>query len=466
MPLPTEFGFSERCSRTATSLCWGLISDDGRLRSRFAPDQLAVRVNQPALAREIGRWGLTALTVNCVVGAGILGLPGRVYTLAGNTMVWVLVGAALLAVAAALCLAELASRFDGAGGPAEYCRDAFGPAGGFAAGWLSWTATVLAAASLLTLFADLVAPGARVLTMLATGASLTGLAMTGAGRSSKASAVLTAAKLLLLGAVAIVGLLAGPIPAQPPLSAPHPASALVLLFFAFVGFERPTAVAGEVKDAHRAVPFALIVGMAAVTILYAAVLAACWRGVPELASSERPVGELAARLFGPAVGATIDDAAALIVFGTLASQWITAPRLLLALAEVGQLPAALAQLSARRHTPDAAILVTGATAMLLALSGGFVASVTASSASRLLIFAGCAAALVRLRRRSEAPEPRFRLPAGSSIATCVIVSCALLLAMVSAELGRLALSMLMGVLLWLITNRLRRWQEARSAASA
>ena len=34
--------------------------------------------NSPALARDVGRWSLLALTVNCVVGAGILGLPGKV----------------------------------------------------------------------------------------------------------------------------------------------------------------------------------------------------------------------------------------------------------------------------------------------------------------------------------------------------------------------------------------------------
>ncbi len=93
-----------------------------------------------------------------MVGAGILGLPGRVFALAGDRTGWVLAAAATLSIAVTLCLADLAGRFEAPSGPVEYCRAAFGEAAGFAAGWLSWTATVLAAASLLNLFADLVAP--------------------------------------------------------------------------------------------------------------------------------------------------------------------------------------------------------------------------------------------------------------------------------------------------------------------
>ena len=303
--------------------------------------------SRPPLAREVGRWGLLALTLNCVVGAGILGLPGRVFALAGAATIWVVAGAALLATATALCLAELGSRFDSAGGPVEYCRAAFGPFAGFAIGWLSWAATLLAAASLLNLLADLLAPGFRVAILVLAGAGLTLMTLAGVGRSAAVSAGLAALKFALLAAVAIAGLAA---PAAPALSAAAPprlASALLLLFFAFVGFERPTAVAGEVANARRAVPFAMIGGMGLVTLIYAGIFAACLRGVPDLAMSERPVAELAARLFGGNVTAMVDGAAALIVLGTLASQWITAPRLVLALAQDGQLPAVLARISPR-----------------------------------------------------------------------------------------------------------------------
>jgi APA family basic amino acid/polyamine antiporter len=414
------------------------------------------------LQRQISGWGLLALTVNCVVGAGILGLPGRVFALAGPFTIAVLIGAGLLAAAVALCLAELAGRFDGPGGPALYLNRAFGPAAGFAGGWLSWSATVLGSAYLLNLAASFAPPrlgATHDLVVVALAIVLTGLAMTGARRSTRASALLTLVKFALLATVAAAGLLAHPSPAQPLSGPTHPAAALVLVFFAFVGFERPTAVAGEVLDPQRKVPITLLAAVAVIALLYAAIFAACLRDLPGLARSDHPVGELAARCFGPAATGAVELGSTLIVFGTLASQWITAPRLLLALAEARQAPAWLGRLSPGRHTPDLAIGVTGASAAVLALQGGFAAAAAASSASRLLIFFGCAAALLRLRRQADAPPAHFRLPGAAWIAPMVLTACIVLLVMAFAELRQLAVLVSIGGFLWLLTSwraRLRR----------
>lgn len=411
----------------------------------------------PTLDRAIGRWSLAALTVNCVVGAGILGLPGRVFALAGPWTPWVLVAATALAIASALCLADLASRTDAPGGPVDYCRAAFGRSAGFAVGWLSWTATVLAAASLLNLFADLVAPGSRTPLILAAGAALTGFAMAGAGRSAVGGAALTVAKLALLAAVAVAGLIASPAPAAAPTGPLQPAAALVLLFFAFVGFERPTAIAGEAVEARAAMPLALIGGMAVVALLYAALFAACLRGVPDLAGNAHPIDTLALRIAGPAAAKATGAAAALIVLGTLVSQWITAPRLLLAMALDRTLPDALARLSPHRRTPDLAIAATGAIAVALALGGSFASGLAASSASRLLIFVACAGAVLR----GGGTPSRFPVPGRRVIAAMVIAASLLLLVVASAELVRLAIILSIGGLIWLSTTLPRR--RTRSA---
>lgn len=409
-----------------------------------------------SLRRELGRWGLLALTVNCVVGAGILGLPGKVYALAGDMTIFIVLGAAMLATATALCLAELGSRFDGTGGPIEYCGAAFGRPAGFAAGWLMWTATVLGAAALLNLVASLLAPAHRFETVLTVGIGMTVLAMTGIKQSAAASSALALLKLGLFAGFVIVGLSSAPMPALPPTAPPRLADALMLLFFAFVGFERPTAVAGEVVDARRALPFALVIGMAIVTVLYIGIFIACLRGIPDLASSDQPVRAMAARLFGPTVSGALGWVAGLIVLGTMTTQWITAPRLLLALANDGQMPTALAKISARRRTPDVAIVLTGATAVILALTGDFVATVAASSGTRLIVFIGCTAALLRLRQRSNVPRAQFHLPAGRLLAIAVIAASSLLLLAAAAELVRVAAILLFGVLLWVITKRFQR----------
>ncbi len=138
-----------------------------------------------------------------------------------------------------------------------------------------------------------------------------------------------------------------------------------------------------------------------------------------------------------------------------------APRLVLALARAGQLPALAGRLAPRLRTPDFAILTTGAVAIALALGGDFVRTLAASSASRLLIFVGCAAAQLRLRREAGAPGARFRLPLGAAVATFVLVACGALLAAASAELARVAVLMLVGGLLWLISNGKRLFRRTR-----
>ena len=423
---------------------------------------LAPATGATGLKREIGPWSLLALTVNCVVGAGVLGLPGRVFALAGAATGWVLAAAGLLALAVALCLAELASRFDGPGGPALYLTRAFGPTAGFFAGWLAWCATVLGAASLLNLLAGLVpsALGApRTLVIVLTAAAMTGFVMTGSSRSASASSLLAVLKVMLLAGIAIGALLGPASLARPPTAAPQPLAALVLVFFAFVGFERPTAMAGEVRGARVNVPLALTVAMLAIGLLYAGVFVACLRDLPDLARSEQPVGQLAMRAFGPRAARMLDAGAAVIILGTLASQWITAPRLLLALASDGRLPEALARLSVRRRTPDVAIVFTGVSAALLALLGGFAGAATASSAARLLIFLGCGAAVLRFRTHPAAPAARFRLPGGAAIAIGVVLSCAALLASAGAEAPQLAALIALGGLIWLSTALSRRMRQ-------
>jgi amino acid transporter len=79
------------------------------------------------LLRGISRPLLVALLVNAIIGAGVLGLPGRAYAVAGSwsLLAWVLCG--ILMGAVALCFAEVGSRFTQSGGPYLYARVAFGP---------------------------------------------------------------------------------------------------------------------------------------------------------------------------------------------------------------------------------------------------------------------------------------------------------------------------------------------------
>src|SRR5213082_1158133 len=104
-------------------------------------------VSNEGLVRGIRRWDLVAVTINGIIGAGIFGLPSKVYALIGSYSLIAFVACALVVLLIILCFAEVGSRFDETGGPYVYAREAFGPTVAFEVGWLSWLARLTAFAA-------------------------------------------------------------------------------------------------------------------------------------------------------------------------------------------------------------------------------------------------------------------------------------------------------------------------------
>ena len=105
--------------------------------------------NQPEadLVRGIRRWDLVAICINGIIGAGIFGLPSRVYALIGTYSLIAFVVCALVVALIIFCFAEVSSRFEETGGPYLYAREAYQPAVAFEIGWLIWLARVTAFAA-------------------------------------------------------------------------------------------------------------------------------------------------------------------------------------------------------------------------------------------------------------------------------------------------------------------------------
>src|ERR1700694_1906467 len=99
------------------------------------------------LIRGIRHWDLVAVAVNGIIGAGIFGLPAKVFALIGSYSLIAFVVCALVVTMIVLCFAEVGSRFDETGGPYLYAREAFGPTVAFEVGWLIWLARLTAFAA-------------------------------------------------------------------------------------------------------------------------------------------------------------------------------------------------------------------------------------------------------------------------------------------------------------------------------
>ena len=107
-----------------------------------------------ALQRALGPLAITALTINGVVGAGVLALPARLAASAGPYSLSILAAAFALIVLIALCTVEVASRFDRTGGPMHYAEVAFGPLAGFTVGWLMWVSRLASFSAITVVLLD------------------------------------------------------------------------------------------------------------------------------------------------------------------------------------------------------------------------------------------------------------------------------------------------------------------------
>ena len=417
--------------------------------------------SQAGLVRAIGRWSLLALAVNSVIGSGVFGLPAIVAGLLGQqSTVAVLVAGAAIGVIIA-CFAEVASYFEDAGGPYLYGRTAFGQLIGILVGWTLYLAQAAAPAANANLFVIYLAefwpqakdPAARfdILTLLIGFLAL--INMLGVKQGTRVSNLFTVAKILPLlmiisSGAAIVIFRPAPVPAVPPPAGAW-LKAMVLLFFAYGGFESALAPASEAKDPKRDTAFALFGALIACITIYALVQ---WVVVGVLganATTDRPLAEVARMTMGERGAALVSVGAMLSVYGYLSAKLLAMPRLTFALAEEGDLPHVFAAVSRRFHTPWSSILIYALAVWGLAIAGNFTWNVTLSVVARLFYYGVTCAALIALRRKSS-EEAWFRLPGGPGLAVIGILICLVLLTQADLSKSKILLATFAaGIVNWL-----------------
>ena len=233
---------------------------------------------EPALRRELGRWDLTAIGINQVIGAAVFAQPALLAAHAGAWSPWMVAAVGVASMLIALSFAEVGSRFEGTGGPYLYTRAAFGRFAAFEVGWMlwftraaSWAAVINVLATSLSYYWRPFGSGpARAIVITLITVAIAAINVRGIRQSSIVVNVLTAAKLIPLAIFIGAGLFAmdaSRLAIDQPLTLGAAASSGLLLIFGFGGYEVVPVVAGETKDPRRAVPFALIVTIAVVTLI-------------------------------------------------------------------------------------------------------------------------------------------------------------------------------------------------------
>lgn len=393
----------------------------------------------PGLLRAMGRWDLCSAVVNGVIGSGIFGLPATLAQHLGalSPLAFVLGGLGIFSVV--LCFAEVSSRFEDAGGPYLYVREALGPMAGFQVGWLQFWTRALSAAAVLNVSVPYLAqlvpaaghPLGRALLMAAIVAIIAALNVIGVKQATWTVNLFTLAKLLPLAILIAVGLprITGEVLATQQVASRDWTQALLLTVFAYGGFESAVVPAGEAREPRRHMAFALIAAMLAVAFVYSALQLVVVGVVPHVASQgSAPVAAAFRVLFGAPGGLLAVIAVLVSVYGWTTGFALQTPRILFSMAERGEMPSAVGRVHERFRTPYVAVLINAGLALALALYGSFASAATIAAITRLVVYLLTCVALLILRARKFPQAPGFLLPGGAAIAVAAMAFCVWLLA--------------------------------------
>jgi amino acid transporter len=241
-----------------------------------------------------------------------------------------------------------------------------------------------------------------------------------------ANTVLTAAKLVPIAVFIAIGL-AHVDGARFTPFAPHGYGELggttVLVLYAYVGFEGMAIPAAEMKDPKRSIPLALVTSIGAIAGIYLAMWAVCTGTLPTLAGSKNPVGDAASTFLGPAAATFVQVGIVVSVLGIHAFMALVTPRALYALGHLGLAPAFLGRVSRTRAVPALAIVVTAVAVAALALSGTFAKLAVVSVLARIVQYVLTCLAVLRLRRRADAPAASLRVPFGPVLPIAAVLVC-------------------------------------------
>jgi len=383
-----------------------------------------VAESSEGLVRTIGRWSLTALMVNSIIGGGIFGLPSLLAAKLGalSPLACLVAGIGVLIIAG--CIAEVSSRYDETGGLYLYARDALGRFAGLLVGWLTWLTRIAAPAAVANLFGTYLAGffpalGPKSGQLLVLAILLGHLAFfnyigvkAGKNLSNFFTAVKVGFLLFFIAAGLLVWLLRPEIRVPlmlPTLTTRNTFDAILLLVYAYGGFEGALFVGGESTNPKRDTPIALLLALLVIAVIYTAVQFVTIATLPDAAASTRPLSEAAQNFLGP-VGATAMALAALVsAYGYLSANLLHSPRIIFAMAEHGDFPSMLAAVHRKYRTPYVSILVYAAVVFVFGALGNFQWNALLSAVSRLAIYGAMALAVPVLRTRHDG-KAQFLLP--------------------------------------------------------
>ena len=367
---------------------------------------------------------VTNLVVGAIIGADIYVASALGAGLLGpfSLVAWVVAG--IIAIVIALCFAQCSALLPRVGGPYAYAREAWGPFAGFIVGWSLWLAEWISLAVFPVAFTQYLMfflPGLNWISQVAVRVLfvvfLIVTNVVGVRAAGRTNDVLTIVKLVPLAFFAVIGLLfmvfnASTVAANfstfAPLGIGSFGAALVLIFWAYAGFEISTIPADDIQDPGKTIPKAIILGISIVTVFYLVTNIVLFGVRPWnlLALDKAPLTAATSAILVSVptwalIGVIIVGVGALIsVSGSDESGMIGTSRLGYALAADGLFPKVFARIHPRFKTPYLGIIISAVTALVAALFGNLSVLIATSVFFMAFAYAATGASTFFLQRKS------------------------------------------------------------------
>ncbi len=467
-------------------------------RTRSIASIVAQSQETTGLKRVLGPVHLTLLGIGAIIGTGIFVLSGQAAAAnAGPAIVISMVIAGVVSALAGLCYAELAACVPIAGSAYTYAMATLGEFIAWIIGWdlileyalgaatvaVGWSGNVVSLLGDFGLHIPAVVSGGdgsviNLPAMLITGL-VTWLLVRGVQESATVNAVIVVIKVAIIvlvigaGSAFIKGANFTPfIPPNTGTFGEYGWSGIVrgaaVIFFAYIGFDAVSTAAQEARNPQRDMPRGILGSLAICTVLYVLVSAVMVGLVPyqQLAGpAPMAVAVDAARtaaLHTP--WATVMNLLSLLVkvgilaglSSTMVVQMMAQPRIFMAMAHDGLLPAWAARVHPRFRTPHLTTIITG---LIVALASGFTPiGVLGRLVSIGTLFAFVIVSIgVLVLRRTQPDLPRsFRTPWVPFVPIAsAVVSFALMLSLPRDTWERLVLWMAIGIVVYFAYGRRR-----------
>ncbi len=379
-------------------------------------------------SKKLSLFDVTNLVIGAIIGADIYVASSFGAGLLGpfSLVVWVVAG--LIAIVVALCFAQCAALIPKVGGPYAYAKEAWGPFAGFTVGWSLWFAEwislavfPLAFTRYLMFFLPNLDLGWQLLVKSVFVAFLAVTNIVGVRAAGRVNDLLTIAKLaplifFTIAGIAWIGLnpsaSASNFSPFLPFSFAGFGSALVLIFWAYAGFEISTIPAEEIAEPRKTIPKAIVIGIAIVTIFYLLTNTVLFgvRNFNLLATDTAPLATAtnsilpAGTIFALIGGALVGVGALISVAGSDESGMIGTSQLGYALAADGLFPRVFARIHKKFKTPYLSVIIQSISALIASIVGNLGLLISVSVFFLAIAYLATSASVFTFHHRGLTPE--------------------------------------------------------------